>query len=64
MKLEGFFLALSSGRTFHTFRGKEVAELLPKTWKEQQEYNLTDDSCFLRISAIFNICLYHEFAEE
>ena len=53
MKLEGFFLALSSGRTFHTFRGEEVAELLPKTWKEQQEYNLTDDSCFFK-----NICYF------
>ena len=51
INLEGFFWALSSGKTFHTFREEEIFELLPKTQKEQQEYNLTDDNCFL-----INIC--------
>ena len=43
MRLCSFGRAVENGGTFHTFLEEEIAELLPKTSQEQNEYNLTDD---------------------
>ena len=62
MKIEGFFLALTSGRTFLTFCEEEIAGLPPKNLertarKQLDECQLLFEEYLLDITSVFTLNL-------